>query len=95
MVNTKNEESALKKIHLEPIPVYNPRVSDLLVERANEQQLRSVFDKYANQAYLNQKAIKTEDLITKYLGLMSEKNYNEKSLQIVANLVDLNKDGYF
>jgi hypothetical protein len=37
--------------------------------------------------------IKAEDLIQKFLGLMSEDNYNEKTLEILANSVDLNKDG--
>lgn len=37
--------------------------------------------------------IKAEDLIQKYLGLMSENDFNEKTLKILANCVDLNKDG--
>lgn len=43
---------------------------------------------------MNQKAIKSEDFIQKYLGLLSEKDANEKTLKILANLVDVNKDGY-
>jgi hypothetical protein len=38
--------------------------------------------------------MKSEDLIQKYLGLLSEKDYNEKTLKIFSNLVDINKDGY-
>jgi hypothetical protein len=48
---------------------------------------------YATHTVNNQKAIKSEDLILKYLGLLSDKDYNEKTLKIFANLVDLNKDG--
>ncbi len=37
--------------------------------------------------------MKSEDLIQKYLGLLSTTNYNEKTLKILANLADINKDG--
>ena len=37
--------------------------------------------------------MKSEDLIQKYLGLLSTKDYNEKTLKILANLADINKDG--
>lgn len=37
--------------------------------------------------------MKAEELIQKYLGLMSEKDYNETTLKILADCVDLNKDG--
>lgn len=84
----------IKNIHLDRIPVYNPRVQDLLVQRADESDLQQVFNKYASSTVYNQKAIKAEDLIQKYLGLLSEKDCNEKSLKILANLVDLNKDGF-
>ena len=32
-------------IHLDPISIYAPKAQDLLVERADEKQLRAVFDK--------------------------------------------------
>ncbi len=48
---------------------------------------------YATETVYNQKAIKATDLIQKYLGVMSEKNVDEESLKILANAVDLNKDG--
>lgn len=90
-----NEKNlTLKNIHIEPIPVNYPRAQDLLVERADDSSLRQIFDKYANDKIYNQKAIKAEDLIQKYFGLMSEKDNNEKTLKILANLVDMNKDGY-
>ena len=38
--------------------------------------------------------MKSEDLIQKYLGLLSSTNYNEKTLKILANLADINKDGF-
>ena len=49
---------------------------------------------YATETVHNQKAIKSEDLIQKYIGLMSENEYNKSSLKIISNIVDLNKDGY-
>ncbi len=66
----------------------------MLVELADDEQLKEIFNKYAKHTVLEQKAIKSEDLIQKYLGLMSETNFNEKTLKILANSVDLNKDGY-
>jgi hypothetical protein len=43
----KNQtDSSLKKIHLEPIPVYYPKIQgDFLVDRADENELRTVFNK--------------------------------------------------
>ena len=66
----------------------------MLVELADDEHLKEIFNKYAKHTVLEQKAIKSEDLIQKYLGLMSETNFNEKTLKILANSVDLNKDGY-
>ena len=37
--------------------------------------------------------MKSEDLIQNYLGLISSTNYNEKTLKILSNLADINKDG--
>lgn len=82
------------KIHMDPISVYQPRICDLVVEKADVKSLKKVFDKYANFSIYNQKAIKTEDFIQKYLGLMSEKDYNPTTLKFLANTVDLDKNGY-
>jgi hypothetical protein len=39
-------DSSLKKIHLDPIPVFSPRArEDLLVERADDNELRRIFNK--------------------------------------------------
>jgi hypothetical protein len=38
--------------------------------------------------------MKSEDLIRQYIGIFSEKDYNELSLKVYANIADLNKDGY-
>lgn len=38
--------------------------------------------------------MKNIDLMEKYLGVLDDKNYNEKTLRILSNLVDVNKDGY-
>ncbi|CAF0768277.1 unnamed protein product [Brachionus calyciflorus] len=93
-MSTESQAVTMKKIHIEPIPIHKPKVQDLLVEVADEASLRAIFDKYATHTVLNQKAIKSEDFIQKYLGLLSEKDSNEKTLKILANLADLNKDGY-
>lgn len=82
------------EIRLDPIPVYHPKIHDLIVDQVDDDKLRQVFDKYAKHSIFNQKAIKTEDFIQKYLGLMSEKDYNPKTLKILANAVDLDKNGY-
>lgn len=85
-------KKTLKDVHFKPISI--TKVQDLLVERADETHLQNIFNKYATQTIHNQKAIKSEDLITKYLGLFSDnKNINEKTLKIFANMVDLDKDG--
>lgn len=38
--------------------------------------------------------MKTEDFIQKFLGLMSEKDFNPTTLKLLANAVDLDKNGY-
>lgn len=82
------------KIHMDPIPVYHPKIHDLVVDKPEEAQLKHVFEKYANYSVYNQKAMKTEDFIQKYLGLMSEKDYNPNTLRLLANAIDLDKNGY-
>jgi len=84
--------STEKKIRMDSIN--NSKFQDLLVEMADEEQLKEIFKKYAKHTILGENMIKAEDLIQKFLGLMSEDNYNEKTLEILANSVDLNKDGY-
>lgn len=81
-------------IHMDPIPVYHPQIHDLVVEKADEKKLKQIFDKYAAHTIYNQKAIKTEDFIQKYLGLMSQKDYNPATLKLLANAVDLDKNGF-
>lgn len=82
------------KIQLDPIPVYHPKIHDLVVEQADESKLKQVFEKYAHYTVYNQKAIKTEDFVQKYLGLMSEEDYNPSTLKLLANAVDLDKNGF-
>ncbi len=41
----------------------------------------------------NGTTIKSSDFIQKFLGLMNHENYNEQTLQTLADLADLNKDG--
>jgi Ca2+-binding EF-hand superfamily protein len=66
----------------------------LLVELADDEHLKEIFNKYAKHSILEQKAIKSEDLVQKYLGLLAENDFDEQTLKILANSVDLNKDGY-
>lgn len=37
--------------------------------------------------------MKSGEFLSKYLGLLDEKDVDEKTLKILSNLVDLNKDG--
>jgi solute carrier family 25 aspartate/glutamate transporter 12/13 len=93
----KSEKNdSVKKLQVEPVSSLSSlKISDhLLVERADEGQLKTIFDKYASLTHHNQPAMKSEDLIQKYLGLLSTTDFNEKTLRILANLVDINKDGY-
>ena len=66
----------------------------MLVELADDEHLKEIFNKYAKHSILEQKAIKSEDLVQKYLGLLAENDFDEQTLKILANSVDLNKDGY-
>lgn len=37
--------------------------------------------------------MKSVDFLHKFLGLIDEKDYDEKTIKILSNLIDLNKDG--
>lgn len=92
--STEDQKFGTKKIHLERIPIFHPKPQDLLIERADDESLRGIFEKYATHKVDNQKAMKSGEFLSKYLGLLDEKDVDEKTLKILSNLVDLNKDGY-
>lgn len=64
------------------------------MERADDATLKEIFEKYATHKLDNQKVMKSSDFLQKYLGLIDEKDFDEKTLKILSNLIDVNKDGY-
>ena len=50
--------------------------------------------KYARDTIGNQKVIRSVDFVQVFLGLLNDKDVNQSTLKIFADLVDLNKDGY-
>ena len=49
---------------------------------------------YASIENQGEKFMTLEDFILKYIGLLTDTEYNEDSLKLLANVVDTTKDGY-
>ncbi|XP_050406141.1 electrogenic aspartate/glutamate antiporter SLC25A13, mitochondrial [Patella vulgata] len=61
--------------------------------RANTQDLREIFTKYASRDVNGSKYMTYSDLIHKYLQVLQSENCNEYTLQLFASSVDTTRDG--
>ncbi|XP_049886743.1 calcium-binding mitochondrial carrier protein Aralar1-like isoform X2 [Pectinophora gossypiella] len=64
------------------------------LKRADTKQLHDIFLKYATVDRNGEKYITSEDFVRKYLGLFDEDDYNKESVQLIAGIVDMDKDGF-
>jgi solute carrier family 25 aspartate/glutamate transporter 12/13 len=64
------------------------------LKRADTDQLRIIFDKYANAEVDGETYMTDEDFIVGYLKLFPEKNYNEDSAKVLCGILDQSKDGF-
>lgn len=64
------------------------------LKRADSEKLHEIFLKYATVEKNGEKHITSEDFVRKYLGLFSEDDFNKESVQLIAGIVDMDKDGY-
>ncbi|CAH2241818.1 jg16210 [Pararge aegeria aegeria] len=64
------------------------------LKRADTDRLYEIFLKYATLEKNGEKHISSEDFVRKFLGLFGEDDYNKESVQLIAGIVDMDKDGY-
>ncbi|CAG9559559.1 unnamed protein product [Danaus chrysippus] len=64
------------------------------LKRADTDKLHEIFLKYATIEKNGEKYITSEDFVRKFLGLFDEDDYNKESVQLIAGIVDMDKDGF-
>ncbi|KAJ2952186.1 hypothetical protein O0L34_g4466 [Tuta absoluta] len=64
------------------------------LKRADTKQLHEIFLKYATVEKNGEKCITSEDFVRKFLGLFDEDDFNKESVQLIAGIVDMDKDGF-
>jgi len=62
------------------------------IKRADTQQLRAIFDKYASLEVEGVKYMTDEDFVIKYLELLPQTNYNKESLNLLCGVLDQSKE---
>ena len=63
-----------------------------LIKRADSDELRKVFNKYATKEVNGEKYMSYGDFILDYLQLLDKKNYDEYTLNTLASTVDTSRD---
>ncbi|UJR25584.1 hypothetical protein I4U23_006928 [Adineta vaga] len=62
------------------------------ISSANHDELLTVFNRYAHHEYLGQRYMTPHEFLQDYLGYLKGDNIDPTTLNILASLVDLNKD---
>lgn len=62
-------------------------------KRANTEKLQEIFLKHASINVKGEWFMSSSDFIRGFLGLFPHENFNERSLQLLAGIVDTSKDG--
>jgi len=62
------------------------------IKRADTQQLKAIFDKYASLEVEGVKYMTDEDFVIKYLELLPATNYNKESLNLLCGVLDQSKE---
>lgn len=72
----------------------NTKTSDTTqtLSSANQDELVSVFNRYARHEHQGQRYMTPNEFLQEYLGYLKGDNIDPKTLEILASLVDLNKD---
>uniref|UniRef100_A0A0N4Z9Y9 Calcium-binding mitochondrial carrier protein Aralar1 n=1 Tax=Parastrongyloides trichosuri TaxID=131310 RepID=A0A0N4Z9Y9_PARTI len=61
------------------------------IQRANQDQLRGIFNKYASVNKDGKQYMTDDDFIRKYLNLYMESNYNKETVRLLASAVNKSK----
>jgi len=62
------------------------------ISSTNNDELLSVFNRYAHHEHLGQRYMTPDEFLQDYLGYLKGDNIDPTTLNILASLVDLNKD---
>ena len=63
------------------------------LKRADTDQLRAIFDKYASAKIDGETYMTEEDFLVGYLKFFPEKDYNKESAKVLCGILDQRKDG--
>lgn len=67
--------------------------SSVFKERATTQQLKDIFNQFADVEADGEKFLSFSAFVQKYLGLLKNENANQDSINLLAGIVDTSKDG--
>lgn len=67
--------------------------SSVFKERATTQQLKEIFNQYADVDKDGEKYLSFPAFVQNYLGLLKDENANKDSIKLIAGIVDTSKDG--
>ncbi|CAF0838050.1 unnamed protein product [Adineta steineri] len=73
-------------------PNSDDRIKSREISSANHDELLSVFNRYAHHEHLGQLYMTPNEFLQDYLGYLKGDNIDPTTLNILASLVDLNKD---
>ena len=63
------------------------------LRRADQEQLRAVFEKYASANVNGVPYMTDEDFVVKFLQLFPDSNFNKHSVKLLCGILDQSKDG--
>ena len=62
------------------------------LKRADSEQLKSIFEKYASTRLDDELYMTDEDFLVKFLKIFPEKNFNKDSAKLLCGILDTSKD---
>ncbi|KAI5724113.1 hypothetical protein M8J76_015557 [Diaphorina citri] len=75
------------------VPLAQCQDSSVFKERATTQQLRDIFNQFADVEKEGEKYLSFSAFVQNYLGLLKDENANKDSINLIAGIVDTSKDG--
>ncbi|XP_055859590.1 electrogenic aspartate/glutamate antiporter SLC25A13, mitochondrial-like isoform X2 [Biomphalaria glabrata] len=66
---------------------------ELMIKRADSEELRHVFEKYASQVVQGEKYMSYSEFVLNYLQLLDADKYDEYTHKVFASCVDTSRDG--
>ena len=64
------------------------------MKRADSEQLKSIFEKYASTRLDDELYMTDEDFLVKFLKIFPEKNFNKDSAKLLCGILDTSKDKF-